>query len=104
MADPVSADRRENSSAGHLAVHLDVHSVDVPFLFEQQQKRMGPAALASLGSHVALALVLFLIVHAGNGAQARAPVLPDTNPPQIVWLSEPGPGGGGVGGGNRMKE
>src|SRR6202171_163588 len=104
MPDSVPTERHENSSAGHLAVHLDVHSADVPFLFEQQQKRIGPAALASLGSHGAIVLVLFLIVHAGSGAPARAPVLPDTNPPQIVWLSEPGPGGGGGGGGNQMKE
>jgi len=104
MADPVSAERRENSSAGHLAVHLDVHSSDVPFLFEQQQKRMGPAVLASFGSHAALALVLLLILHAGGRSVASVPVLPEVNPNQIVWLSQPGPGGGGGGGGNQMKE
>jgi protein TonB len=104
MPDPVSTERRENSSAGHLAVHLDVHSADVPFLFEQQQKRMGPAALASLASHAAIALVLFLIVHAGGTGPAKAPELPEANPNQIVWLSQPGPGGGGGGGGNQMKE
>jgi protein TonB len=104
MADPVSAERPENSSAGHLAVHLDVHSVDVPFLFEQQQKRMGPAVLASFGSHAALALVLLLIVHAGGRSVTNVPVLPEVNPNQIIWLSQPGPGGGGGGGGNQMKE
>jgi protein TonB len=104
MADPVSTDHRENSSAGHLAVHLDVHSSDVPFLFEQQQKRMGPAFLASFGSHATLALVLLLILHAGSRAAPSVPLLPEENPKQIVWLSEPGPGGGGGGGGNRMKE
>jgi protein TonB len=104
MADPVPTEPRENSSAGHLAVHLDVHSADVPFLFEQQQKRMGPAVLASLGSHAALALVLFLVVHAGGRRPESAPVLPQANPSQIVWLSQPGPGGGGGGGGNQMKE
>jgi protein TonB len=104
MADPVSAEHRENSSAGHLAVHLDVHSADVPFLFEQQQKRMGPAVLASFGSHAALALVLLLILHVGSRSVASAPVLPEVNPNQIIWLSQPGPGGGGGGGGNQMKE
>jgi protein TonB len=104
MADPVSAEPHDNSSAGHLAVHLDVHSVDVPFLFEQQQKRMGPAVLASFGSHAALALVLLLIVHAGGRSVTNAPVLPEVNPNQIIWLSQPGPGGGGGGGGNQMKE
>src|SRR5580704_15963946 len=104
MADSVPTERRENSSAGHLAVHLDVHSVDVPFLFEQQQKRMGPAVLASFGSHAALALMLLLIVHAGSRAAAIVPVLPEANPNQIVWLSQPGPGGGGGGGGNKMKD
>jgi protein TonB len=104
MADPVSTERLENSSAGHLGVHLDVHSVDVPFLFEQQQKRMGPAVLVSFGSHAGLALMVLLIVHAGNRAAVSAPVLPEANPSQIVWLSQPGPGGGGGGGGNQMKD
>jgi protein TonB len=104
MPDPISTDLRENSSAGHLAVHLDVHSADVPFLFEQQQKRMGPAVLASLTSHAGFALVAFLIVRSGGHVVVDAPVLPQSNPNQIVWLSQPGPGGGGGGGGNKMKE
>ena len=44
---PVSA----NASAGHLSVHVEgQHPVEIPFLFEQQQKRIGPAFLASLGT------------------------------------------------------
>jgi protein TonB len=101
---PVSNEPRANSSAGHLAVHLDVHSADVPFLFEQQQKRMGPAVLASLGSHATVFLMAFLIVRSGGHKVVSAPVLPESNPNQIVWLSQPGPGGGGGGGGNKMKE
>jgi protein TonB len=104
MPDPISTQPRENNSAGHLAVHLDVHSVDIPFLFEQQQKRMGPAFLASLGSHAAVGLLAFLIVRSGGRVVTTPPVLPEANPTQIVWLSEPGPGGGGGGGGNKMKE
>jgi TonB family protein len=104
MPDRVTTEPRENSSAGHLAVHLDACSADVPFLFEQQRKRIGPAALASLGSHGAILLVAFLVVRSGGQVVSSAPVLPETNPNSIVWLSQPGPGGGGGGGGNQMKE
>ncbi len=94
----------QNTSAGHLAVHLEVHSVDVPFLFEQQRKRIAPAALVSFGSHVAIGVFAFLLVRSGGQPVTTAAVLPQTNPDNIVWLNQPGPGGGGGGGGNQMKE
>lgn len=95
----------ENVSAGHLSVHLaPSHSADIPFLFEQQQKRIGPAFLASLGSHVAIALVILLFVRYGGQGVHLAGVLPQELPNQIIWLSQAGPGGGGGGGGNQMKE
>src|SRR5689334_19718936 len=48
-ATPVSA---TNTSAGHLSVHVEGdHPVEVPFLFEQQQKRIAPAAVASFVYH-----------------------------------------------------
>src|SRR6266516_7791789 len=35
---------RVNASAGHLSVHVEgAHPVDIPFLFEQPQKRIGGA-------------------------------------------------------------
>jgi periplasmic protein TonB len=97
---------RENSSAGHLSVRLDPsRASDVPFLFEQQQKRMAPAVLASLGWHGALVVLAVLFVRYVPASSARnEPVVPDQNPARIVWLVQPGPGGGGGGGGNQMKE
>ena len=51
---------RANSSAGHLAVHLEgAHPVDVPFLFEQPEKRLVPAFAGSFGSHLVMALLAF---------------------------------------------
>jgi protein TonB len=96
---------RANASAGHLSVHLEgAHPVDVPFLFEQPQKRIAPAFVASLASHVAIFLIAVLIVRYGNELGHAAPVLPEDPNKNIVWLNQPGPGGGGGGGGNRMKE
>ena len=106
MADSTSATlASENTSAGHLSVHFEgYHPADVTFSFEQQQKRIGPAALVSFAYHVAMVSgLLFLITH-GSSATMQAPVLPDKLNSQIVWLNEPGPGGGGGGGGNQMKE
>jgi TonB family protein len=88
-----------------LSVHLDAsRASDIPFLFEQQQKRMGPAVLVSIGSHVAVALLALLLVRYQSRSVHEAPVLPDIHPNQIIWLTQPGPGGGGGGGGNKMKE
>ena len=95
---------RVNSSAGHLSVHVEgAHPVDVPFLFEQPQKRLGGAFLASLGWHAFVFLAFFLAVKYG-GRTISGTFLPDQPNNQIIWLSQPGPGGGGGGGGNRMKE
>jgi TonB family protein len=86
-------------------VHLEgAHPVEVPFLFEQQQKRLGPAFLASLAYHVVMFTLLFLAIKYGSTPATTAALLPDQTPSGIIWLSEPGPGGGGGGGGNRMKE
>ena len=105
MPKTTSSEPRENSSAGHLSVHLDAsQAADIPFLFEQQQKRMGPAVLVSAGSHVAFALAALLLVRYSGSTVHTEPVLPDSHPNQIVWLVQPGPGGGGGGGGNKMKE
>ncbi len=105
MSEHTAPESRENSSAGHLSVHLDAsRASDVPFLFEQQQKRMGPAVLVSIGSHIGAAMLALLIVRYSAQSAHDQPVVPDNHPNQIVWLIQPGPGGGGGGGGNKMKE
>src|SRR3954462_13291769 len=91
---------RANESAGHLSVHVEgAHPVDVPFLFEQPQKRIAPAFAGSLISHAALALLVVLGMRYSSGIATSAAVLPDQPNNNIIWLSEPGPGGGGGGGG-----
>jgi periplasmic protein TonB len=96
---------RPNASLGHLSVHFEGdHPVEVPFLFEQQEKRMGPAFIVSVGYHIVMVLaVLVLIKYSPEGATAAA-ILPEQANSHIIWLTEPGPGGGGGGGGNKMKE
>lgn len=95
----------ENCSAGHLSIHLAPGpSADIPFLLEQQQKRMRPAVVVSFWSHVAVVGVTLVLVRFGGQAVHTAAVLPQENPNQIIWLNQPGPGGGGGGGGNQMKE
>ena len=75
--------------------------VDVHFSFEQSQSRVGFAA--SMASHIALALIAFMVMRWVPEAQSLDPVVtPLSN--EIVWLPEPGPGGGGGGGGNEMPE
>jgi TonB family protein len=92
-----------NTSAGHLSVHVEgLHPADVPFLFEQQPKRMGMSLLASAAFDVLAATLLIL---ASRYAPAPSETfLPELLNTDIVWLDKAGPGGGGGGGGNRMKE
>ena len=73
MQDSNLQDVHENSSAGHLSVHLDAaHASDIPFLFEQQSKRVAPAAIASLGSHALFVLFAILLIrYRVLGGQAR---------------------------------
>ena len=93
---------RGNESAGHLSVHVEgAHPVDIPFLFEQPQKRIAPAFAGSLISHILLGALIILGVRYSAAHPTSAAVLPDQPNNQIIWLSQPGPGGGGGGGGNR---
>jgi periplasmic protein TonB len=102
---PAPVPVRPNASLGHLSVHLDgEHPAEVPFLFEQQHSRLGPAFVASLAYHIAMAVVLFLVIRYAPQTSTTAAVLPEQAPEGIIWLSEPGPGGGGGGGGNKMQE
>jgi protein TonB len=105
MAETVQPDSGSvNTSAGHLSVHLEgLHPADVPFLFEQQPKRMGLSLLASLGFDILLASLLILASRYGPDT-SNVTFLPELLNSDIVWLADPGPGGGGGGGGNQMKE
>jgi TonB family protein len=106
MADPTpTPDVRVNASAGHLCVHVEgAHPVEIPFLFEQQQKRLAPAAVASLVWHIAFAVFVIILVRYSSATSTATAVLPEQPNANIVWLNVPGPGGGGGGGGNKMKE
>jgi periplasmic protein TonB len=105
MAETPTPEVRANESAGHLSVHVEgAHPVEIPFLFEQQQKRMGPAVVVSFVSHLFLAVFLVLAIRYGTTSVTTAALLPEQPNANIIWLSQPGPGGGGGGGGNKMKE
>jgi protein TonB len=75
----------------------------VHFLFEQPEKRIGGALGASILSHAAFIVLLFLASQL-LPEPVRYAVLPDSGPKQIVWLADPGAGGGGGGGGNQRQE
>lgn len=94
-----------NESAGHLSVHVEgQHPAEVPFLFEQQRKRIGPSLVVALVYHlVGIAFILFAVSYSSPAEFSDAD-LPDRINDKIVWIAEPGPGGGGGGGGNKMPE
>lgn len=95
---------RANESAGHLSVHLEgAHPAEVPFLLEQQQKRLGPAFVISLVYHVLMVALMVIAIRYGTYNTTTFAVLPEQANSNIIWLNRPGPGGGGGGGGNRMK-
>lgn len=103
MSD-TSSNESFSAEMGHLAVHIpDQHPQEIPFLFEQQQKRIGPSVGVSFISHVIIiGLVLLVARYAPavvSSSTSDKPVLIK----DIVWLNQPGPGGGGGGGGNRMQ-
>ena len=105
MSETPTPEVRANESAGHISVHVEgAHPVEIPFLFEQQQKRIPSALAGSLVSHIALALIVLFGVRFGGATAVTPAVLPEQPNTNIIWLSQPGPGGGGGGGGNRMKE
>jgi TonB family protein len=88
----------------HLSVRpADAGPVEVHFLFEQQQKRIGGALGVSVLTHVGAVLLFILITRLLPHGTVQA-ILPDRLPDSIVWLTEPGPGGGGGGGGNKSPE
>ena len=105
MSETPTPEVRANESIGHLSVHVEgAHPVEIPFLFEQQQKRMGPAVVVSFASHLVFAVFLIFAIRYGTTNVTSAALLPEQPNANIIWLSQPGPGGGGGGGGNQMKE
>ena len=105
MSETLTPEVRVNESAGHLSVHVEgAHPTEIPFLFEQQQKRIPSALAGSLLSHIVFALIVIFGVRFGAAKTVTPALLPDQPNTNIIWLSQPGPGGGGGGGGNRMKE
>jgi periplasmic protein TonB len=65
---------------------------------------MAPAVAASLGTHLAFAIALFLVAGYGPERRSVTTALQSTPDAEVVWLPRAGPGGGGGGGGNRTKE
>src|SRR4029450_5368860 len=106
MKDSISTeDIPVNASAGHLSLHVPgAHPVDVPFLFEQQPRRIGMSITLSAVFDLAFAMLLVFLSRLPITPVSTAAVLPDQPNSNIIWLQPPGPGGGGGGGGNRMKE
>jgi len=105
MPDPSTPKVPINASAGHLCVHVEgTTAADVPFLFEQQPKRLGASFVASAALDVAFAALLIFVSRIPIRSATTAALLPDQPNANIIWLQVPGPGGGGGGGGNRMKE
>ena len=89
MADPQTPEVRPNESAGHVSVHVEgAHPVEIPFLFEQQQKRIPSALAGSFASHVAFALLVFFGVRYGGATAVTPAQLPDQPNTNIIWLQQ----------------
>ena len=105
MAEKTDTAEVRIQSAGHVSVHFEGdHPAEVPFLFEQPEKRVGPAAVASFATHIVMGAFLLWAIANTTHPAITAALLPDVPNTHMIWLAEPGPGGGGGGGGNRMKE
>jgi TonB family protein len=66
------------------------------------EQRFGPAFLASLAMHLAIAAFVVFVMRSAAPPSGRSPTAPQSRNVSLVWLNEPGRGGGGGGGGNRM--
>ena len=95
----------ENSSAGHLSVHVEgAHPAEVPFLFEQQAKRLPAAFAVSFVIEAGFVALVLFAAHLGYRTPSAVTSLLDLPNNHIIWIAQEGPGGGGGGGGNKMKE
>jgi periplasmic protein TonB len=68
------------------------------------ERRFGPAFLASLAAHLAIAALAVFVMRSAAPPSRRASTAAESRHVSLVWLNEPGRGGGGGGGGNRMRE
>jgi protein TonB len=102
---PQSGAVRTNTSAGHLSVHVEGdHPAEVPFLFDQEPKRLTASFAISAALDVMFAALVIWVSSFPAKPYTATAILPEKPNSQIIWLAEPGPGGGGGGGGNKMKE
>ena len=82
MAESPTPDVRANESAGHLSFHVEgAHPVEIPFLFEQQQKRIPSALAGSLVSHIVLSLLIIFGMRYGGATATTPAALPEQPAP-----------------------
>ena len=98
MSTTTQREQNERTAAvsSHLSVRPDTDGPrEVRFLFEQpDSQRMGRALGAGLVTE-AVAIGIVLLVMSLMPKRVYEAVLPERLSEEIVWLSEPGPGGGG---------
>src|SRR5205809_499024 len=82
----------KHPASDHLSVRVD-GPPEVHFLFEQPEKRLGGAVGASMATHLAFVALALLILKLVPDRVAQA-ILPDSLPREIIWIAEPGAGGG----------
>jgi protein TonB len=68
------------------------------------ERRIGPAFLASLATHLVIATLAVFMMRSAAPAGRLSSTPVDSRNVRLVWLKEPGPGGGGGGGGNQSIE
>jgi TonB family protein len=103
MAETTPHGRPQNVSQGHLSVYVEgAHPESVPFLFEQQSRRLGVSVVLSLAFDVAFVVLLVFLTRLPT-APVGFTFAPEPEPSDIIWLNQEGPGGGGGGGGNQMQ-
>jgi len=101
MSEPQSTAADAKKVSGRPTHLLLDRPYDVSFDFERQ--RMGGAFGASVASHVAMVVLVFLAIRYMPKPQV-AEFIPERLPDDIVWIAEEGPGGGGGGGGDNTPE
>jgi protein TonB len=68
------------------------------------EQRSGPAFLVSLAAHAAMAALVVVVTRSTRPSPQDTPRPSDAVNIRMVWLTKPGPSGGGGSGGNEMKE
>jgi TonB family protein len=68
------------------------------------EQRSGRAFLVSLAAHTAMAALVVIATRSTRPSPQDTPTPSDAANIRMVWLTKPGPSGGGGSGGNEMKE